>query len=308
MNYAAISPHLLQQSDARIAPYQLARMVHKIMRDGDDEFMGLATNLSRFGLFTLLCERLIHCSNLREALQEASRFYQLTTGSLVLQLEEQKELCHLTILLAQPSKDPHCVLTELLLLIWHRFPSWLISEVIPLHAVHLSMKAPDHQQEYRLLFHCRSLFDQPLSRLTFPSNFLNKPIQKTPEQLQRYLAKVPLVWFRKLHFVELQTDRVINLLKSCDSLQTTTLEEIASQLHMTSRTLRRRLTAEGTQFQVIKDGIRRDRAIYWLTQHRLSIKETAQKAGYTETASFIRAFKNWTGLSPGQYKKEFTSK
>ena len=98
------------------------------------------------------------------------------------------------------------------------------------------------------------------------------------------------------------------MLKQCDDLKAISLEHIADQLHMTSRTLRRKLTAEGSQFQNLKDSVRRERAIYWLSQQVISIKETAQKVGYTETASFVRAFKQWTGLSPGQFRKSLQPK
>jgi AraC-like DNA-binding protein len=303
LHYAAIPESLLSDPMARLAPYQLARVLHKVMVDSDDEFMGLAAERARFGVFTLLAERLIHCTTLRDALLETQRFYQLVTGSVLFTIKEAADITELELALTQPDKDPNCILTELLMLIWHRFPSWLIAEVIPLNAVHLIMPTPSHSREYRLLFPCPALFNQPRNVLIWPTYMMDRPIQRSSDQLRQYLAKVPLVWFRKLYFVELQTERVTHILKHSEDLQRITLEDIASQLYMTSRTLRRKLTAEGSQFQSLKDEVRRERAIYWLSQNA-SIKETAMKAGYTETASFIRAFKSWTGMSPGQYKKE----
>lgn len=303
MEYAALTPALLEDDRSRLAPYQLARLLHKVMVDSDDEFMGLAAEQARFGIFTLLAERLIHCGTLREALQETRRFYRLVTGSVLFEIDEAADITRLTLRMTQPQKDPDFVMTELLMLIWHRFPSWLIAEVIPLNAVHMAMPEPRHRAEYPLLFPCPAWFNQAESSLIWPTYIMERPVQQTAEQLRRYLAKVPLVWFRKLQFAEQLTERVTHILKHCDDLQRISVEDVAAQLHMTSRTLRRKLTVEGTQFQWLKDNVRRERAIYWLSQNS-SIKEAAVKTGYTETASFVRAFKNWTGLSPGQYKRQ----
>lgn len=307
MSYANLTPAMLKDDRARLAPYQLARLLHKVMVDGDDEFMGLAAERSRFGIFTLLAERLIHCQTLRQVLEETRRFYRLVTGSVLFDIEEAADISRLRLRMTAPERDPDCVMTELLLLIWHRFPSWLIAEVIPLNAVHLAMAAPQHSREYRLLFPCPALFNQPENCLILPTYMMDRPVQRTEEQLRRYLAKVPLVWFRKLQFVEQLTERVTHILKHYEDLQRISVEDIAAQLHMTSRTLRRKLTAEGTQFQLLKDNVRRERAIFWLSQNA-SIKEAALRTGYTETASFIRAFKNWTGVSPGQYKRTLSAR
>ena len=308
LDYAGVTTKTLTQKDSRLTPYQLARLLHKIMTESNDEFMGLAAHPARFGLFTLLAERLIHCSTLADALFEAQRFYRITTNAVDLSLSSENDHVTLTITLTQPHKDQSGLLTELLMLIWHRFPSWLIAQVIPLQAIHMAFPIPTHHNEYRLLFPCPAHFNQAQNTMIWHRSILEKPIQRDSLQLQRYLAKVPLVWFRKLHFIERQTDRVLQILKHSDELQSIRVEDVASSLHMTARTLRRKLHSESTQFQALKDQVRRERALYWLGQPDYSIKETAVKAGYTETTSFVRAFRNWTGMSPGQYRKAMTKK
>ncbi|MCG8533844.1 MAG: AraC family transcriptional regulator [Pseudomonadales bacterium] len=306
--YAAIPDAIIKETNSRLAPYQLARVLNKVMVDSDDEFMGLAQHPCRFGIFTLLCERLIDCKTLRQAMAETQRFYDLVTNSVLFDIDETGNDAVIALKLTGKHSDRDSILLELLMLIWHRFPSWLISEVIAIRSVHMTMPAPQYANEYRLLFPCKTHFSATQNAMVWPKHALDQPIKRNPEQLQRYLAKVPLVWFRKLQFEDIQTDKILLMLKQCDDLQAITLEHIADQLHMTSRTLRRKLTAEGSQFQNLKDSVRRERAIYWLSQQGISIKETAQKVGYTETASFVRAFKQWTGLSPGQFRKSLQPK
>lgn len=303
LQHAALSSSLLQQEGARLAPRQLARLLTRIMIGLDDEFLGKTATPCRFGVFPLLCEHVIRAPTLREALRESQRFYHLFTRALHFDVDESGNEVRLTIRLEQPELDEDHVLIELLLLVWHRFPCWLVGQVIPLMQVQLAYPAPAHAEEYRLLFPAPREFDQPDNTLVWPKSVLDLPVHRNPEQLKRYLAQVPLMWFRKQRFTEYQTERVMQLLEQADNPHRSTLEEIAGQLHMTSRTLRRKLTAEGSRFQQLKDGLRRDQAIYWLSQAGISVAAAAQHTGFTETAAFIRAFKKWTGLSPGQYQK-----
>ena len=81
------------------------------------------------------------------------------------------------------------------------------------------------------------------------------------------------------------------------------IDQIASQLHMTAQTLHRNLKREGTSYQHIKDSIRRDIAVSKLVKDRLPVKQVAEIVGFSESRSFTRAFKHWTGLSPREYCK-----
>jgi AraC-like DNA-binding protein len=72
-------------------------------------------------------------------------------------------------------------------------------------------------------------------------------------------------------------------------------------MNYTSATLRRRLRSEGTSYQEIKDAVRRDTAIQYLSMKSMSIEEVAEKSGFSEPTSFFRAFKRWTGTSPRAY-------
>ena len=81
-------------------------------------------------------------------------------------------------------------------------------------------------------------------------------------------------------------------------------EQVAKLLHMTSKTLRQKLKNEGISYQKIKDVIRRDMAIHYLTQQSIAIADIAAKVGFSEPGAFIRAFKGWTGVTPGAYRNQ----
>ena len=60
---------------------------------------------------------------------------------------------------------------------------------------------------------------------------------------------------------------------------------------------------EGQGYQMIKDALRRDVAVEFLTQTELPLLEVAAKVGFSEASTFHRAFKGWTGLTPGAYRQ-----
>jgi AraC-like DNA-binding protein len=65
----------------------------------------------------------------------------------------------------------------------------------------------------------------------------------------------------------------------------------------------RRLDANGTSFQAIKDGLRRDIAIRDLQGGQKSTEEISQDVGFSTAANFHRAFKRWTGATPSSYRR-----
>ncbi len=80
--------------------------------------------------------------------------------------------------------------------------------------------------------------------------------------------------------------------------------EICEKLNMTPQTLRRRLKEGNTRYQEIKDAIRKDASVYYLSKPDLSIDEIALLMGFSEASSFHRAFKKWTGKTPSAFRRD----
>jgi AraC-like DNA-binding protein len=81
------------------------------------------------------------------------------------------------------------------------------------------------------------------------------------------------------------------------------MEDIAAQLHLSTRSLRRALTVEGTSFREIAREARRDRARHMLTTG-CSVAETADRLGYHDAAAFVNAYKRWHGVAPGRHMRQ----
>lgn len=88
---------------------------------------------------------------------------------------------------------------------------------------------------------------------------------------------------------------------------TVTERQVAKWLHMSRRTLQRRLSDEGTTYAEELDDIRRDLAERFIRDHTLTLSEITYLLGFAETSSFSRSFKRWTGMAPSAYRRQTES-
>jgi AraC-like DNA-binding protein len=85
------------------------------------------------------------------------------------------------------------------------------------------------------------------------------------------------------------------------------LEDIAAQLHVSTRTLMRKLKAEGSSYQALLDELRQERAAWYLQHTRLSVEDIAARLGYADTSNFSRTFRRWFGITPVQMRTQGAS-
>ena len=302
LSEAGISRRLLDKPHLRITSEQFSRLMLALWRHGDDEFMGLAPTRCRHGVFALMARQVIGSAQLRSVYFRLSRFYNLINDSLRLELQVMGDTARLSMQLAEPERDPDHLLREVFMLLWHRFASWLVGQRIPLREVTLDYAEPPHSAEYRLMFPCPVQFEAPRCALVFDAVHLSMPVVQTEATLRSHLQRAPLEWFARQSFQAIYTRAVTDFLQGQAALASTGIEQVAAALHVTERTLRRKLTLEGTSFQSIKDSIRRDLAIHYLNQAHLPISQIARLLGYSEPSAFTRAFREWTGESPKGYR------
>lgn len=82
------------------------------------------------------------------------------------------------------------------------------------------------------------------------------------------------------------------------------IEDVADALHVSSRTLQRRLQDEGSSFQSVLEGARHQLARHYLNNSVLELNETAYLLGYEDSNSFVRAFRTWEGVPPARWREK----
>ncbi len=301
---AGISPELIRTPGARVSSAQFTRLMQVIWEAMQDEFMGMGPRRCRPGTFATMCTLILEHSTLESGLERAEHFSHLFHSTVCMGLERASDRASLVLHLDPPVHDPHYFLRESILVIWHRLFSWLIGQAITLKEARFDYPAPPHADEYRHIFHCPLAFDADRTELIFDARFLNAPIIRDRPEMRRFLKTSPADLLARPDEGNSYTGRIRALIGRDFSQALPDFEWIASELHVSPQTLRRRLKQENTSFQEIKDLLRRDLAIYHLGRGERSINEIAHLVGFTEPSTFHRAFKKWTGMTPGAWREE----
>ncbi|WP_136679797.1 AraC family transcriptional regulator [Neptunomonas sp. XY-337] len=299
---ADLNREMLTNSQLRITANQFGGLMHALWQAGDDELMGMAGVPSRYGVFAMMAKQAVRCRTLRSALYHLCKFYSLVAPGLELTFIDDGVNTRVTTQLNFPEHDPDHTLREFLMLVWHRFASWLVGQRIPLSHIDFEYPQPEHVAEYRLMYPCPARFQQPTNSLVLPSSALGLPVIQTPDSLRSYLRNAPVQWFQRQAYFPVFTRKVIDYLEESQHVGESSMDNIADELHMTTRTLRRKLAEEQTTFQELKDRVRRDHAIHQLSRPALSIAQISRELGFSEPAAFTRAFKQWTGVPPSSYR------
>ncbi|ESK40568.1 hypothetical protein P256_01023 [Acinetobacter nectaris CIP 110549] len=303
LSHVGIEAELLKQAKARISPEQYTRFIKMLWMVTQDEHAGFSAQPRRLGTFAMMCQLIIHAKTLREALELSTQFYRLFGDDWYIGLEHDKHEARFVPFIPK-TDDPNHFMTESMLMIWHGLASWLIDRRIPLERVHFNYSRPEQADEYDALFFAPVIqFDMARTEVTFAADYLDLPIRQNTETLEDFLKVAPAQLLVKFKNTNSLTSRIRDVLKSHIGEEMPTLNDVASMLYLSPQTLRRRLASEGRSYQGVKDALRRDAAIHLLLQPKLTLEDVAQQVGFSETSTFHRAFKKWTGVTPGLYRQ-----
>lgn len=240
-------------------------------------------------------------STIRDALAIAERFAPTRTNALALRLEVHAGTAALVIEERAPlGPAQDAIIFALVTGIW-QIGSALCGRALP-GSADLAFAEPAYYARYAKMAPSNLRFGQPQHRMVFDAALLELPIaerdpvaqQLAREQCERELAELgvadPLAQVRALLPAEPSGFR--------------TLDEVAERMHVSVRTLKRRLAEHGTSFSALLDEARRDRATMLLRGGELGVDEIGARLGYSDPANFARAFRRWTGVSPRAFRRK----
>jgi AraC-like DNA-binding protein len=140
--------------------------------------------------------------------------------------------------------------------------------------------------------------------MSFPRAWLDRPQLYRSPDLHSLLKSRAESTLGRLEREATQTARVQQIL-AAQSPRQLTMDEVARELGISRRSLRRHLAAEDTSFAELAERHRISAAKRMLESRGSSIQETAYALGFAAPAAFHRAFKRWTGMTPKQYQESF---
>lgn len=302
LKMAQIAPVDLSRSDQCITALQMEVAAAIAMHELDDEALGWFERKLPWGSYGMLCRASLGAGNLGIALKRWCRHHALLTRQLDLQLSAQGEQAtlHFNLNADLGGMQELCLVTSMRYVLG--YASWVIDSHIPLTSVGFPYPAPPHASAYGLMFSGPVRFSCANASFSFDARYLSLPLRRDEGALKTMLERALLLTVRQYKRDRLLVQKVRQLLKSRtgDTLGTS---QLAALLHVSTRTLQRRLQEEGASLIELKDEARRDRAVELLTRSKQGIKQIAQAVGYQNEKSFSRAFKAWTGKSPGDFRR-----
>ena len=298
----------LKDPKARFGVDLVAKLYAGIALELNDEFMGFTEKPIKVGTFELMAEWVSHSQTLEELLQKGIRFYNQITDEVQMSLDIEDDHVYFTSEFRRPELDFEHFYAEYWHVIWHRFASWYIGKPIKLLGAYINY-TPLDRDEFDLLFRCPTHLKSKYNRLVFHKKYLQEPLIKSQGDLQVFLRRAPIDMLTipgedtsLTALIKQQLDP--RPFKEDDILNLPTSEELARSLSMSEQTLRRKLNAEGSNYQQIKDSLRQELASKLLGNRAISIAKISKQLNFSEPRAFTRAFKQWSGYTPKEYRQQ----
>ena len=307
LDAAGVPRACLTERDCRVPVASYAALYNGVVRHLDDEGFALFTAPLRCGSFEFLCRGLVGSRNLGEALERAARFLRLVLPDLSVSVTREGARARLEISerrrLRRRRDDPRRVFAfEWLLRLLHGLACWLAGRGLALDEVRFPFPRPAHAADYALVYTEHSRFGGASLVAKMDTALLDLPVRRDQSDLAAFLEGAPgkiSVLYRR----DREVARAVRELLAASLSSGLAFEEAARRIHLTPRTLHRRLKEEGSSFRAIKESLRRALALARLEKTRQSVADIATELGYSEPSAFFRAFQGWTGEGPSVHRK-----
>ncbi|HEX8593138.1 MAG TPA: AraC family transcriptional regulator [Pseudomonas sp.] len=296
-----IAPDLLAEAGARVPAAAYAALWRALALACDDEFFGMDPRRLRHGSLEFLCRSSMAQPTVAIGLESGLTFLSLMLERFGARLIRQQSVAQI-VLDENDTGQARAFSYFTYWMIVHGVACWLSGRRIPILAIESRCAAPAFLEDYKVMFGENLRFDRPRSRMIFAAECLDLPIRRSQDDLQRFMAAAPANILVKYRDPQSLASRIRHRLRSLPADRWPEAQALAQSLCMSASTLRRRLVDEGQSYQGLKDGVRKELAICWLTDVALSFSDIAVRLGFADTSSFYKAFRKWTGSNPGHYR------
>ena len=300
---AGLDPQLMDDPNARDPLSATSRLWALAVQVSGDPAIGL--RVSRFvspTTFHALGYALVASGSLREVFERIVRYHPVVSDALTLELSREGERYRFRLLQPPGSPAPALEAIDAFAAIYVRTcRNRLGRDYAPL-AVYLRRPEPADPTPWHTVFRAPLFFGAGEDRLEFAARDFDSHLDDANPELaehnetvlKRTLAQLqPLTWERKVRAaIEAQLPD-----------GEPSVERMAQALHLSVRSLQRHLADEGCRFDALLNDCRQNLALQHLRDPQCSLAEVSHLLGFADTSSFNRAFKRWTGMTPGQFRE-----
>lgn len=235
-------------------------------------------------------------SSLLDALQTCARYIRMLNEGLEMKVEMNKSEVLVSLTYNRESVNPTVREDSNAALLMSMCRANYGPDFHPM-AVQLKHSKSGASAPYFSFFQCPVSFDAEETRLHFDRKQAELACLNANEQLRQMSLNVVHQYLTRFDGDDFKTSVRTEILQQLPNGKITD-GSVASALHMTSRTLQRKLQVESTTFKALLTGVRTELAQQYIADSSLSLTEISFLLGFAETSSFSRAYKRWTGESP----------
>jgi AraC-like DNA-binding protein len=242
----------------------------------------------------------LSASSFRDAIERSSRYKQLTCPEKIRLLERGDECAIKFVWLLANEQEPPLLVDVCF--------AWILTlgqrgTGRPLRPKKVEFqRALAHRDMYEAHFRCPVEFKATQNALIFSKSDMDLPFVTYNADLLAAVAPQLEAELSEQLAQKTFSEQAKGIVKQLLAGQRPGIQDLARELHLSTRTLQRRLTEQGITFQRVLDETRRELARHYLLHSSRELNETAYLLGYEDANSFFRAFHSWEGMSPGQWR------
>lgn len=263
-------------------------------------YLGSQLTITTHGLLGLAS---MSSRNVQEALALICKYAAMRSPLLTLSMQQQKQQVRLNLTELQPLAGVRHFVVETFAVALHALLNFVSGQQYQLQQVQFAFSKPAYSELYQAFFPCPVLFDQAThgfifaaTDLTIASPWADRQVQsqltaQCEQELQRWQQSQSMAGL-----IRLMLGRTKGRIPS--------IEQVAAEFALSSRTLRRRLHSEQTGYHELVADWRQQMACQYLLTTSLGVQQIGYLLGYADAANFGRAFRREHGLSPQQYRQQ----
>ena len=294
-------PNILWKEEIQFSTEEYYLFLKEIDEVITDEQILAISNIDNLNMFIPSFFAALSSKNGLEGIKRLAKYKKLI-GPVFLEIKEFEEIVQVQYFFEQKEKElPRFAILNEQLLLMNLLNKGIGKGIIP-----ISVTSPFEYGEFLSKEMNITVNKGVQNEIIFSMKDLKKPfltannimVEYLEPQLKQKLAE------KESESLETFADRVQKKLFQLIPSGQFSLENIAEEFGISTRTVQRNLAVENIKFNQIVKNVQKIMALNYLESKELSIDEIAYLVGYTETSSFYRAFKGWTGKTVSQYQKE----
>lgn len=300
---AGLELSALDDPDARYPMEKTARLWQLAVEATGDANFGLkvASQVSQ-ATFHALGPTLSVSATLGEAFDRIVRYFRLVSDAAELDFRQQGTEYHFTMHVstghAKPATEALDAFTSLLI---RSCRSLAGREFAPLR-IEFQRPKPANRAEFDHLLRAPLLFGMDKNRIIFDAADMEKPLEGANPGLARFFDEIASKYLARFDQENILARVKVTLIEQLSNGEPDQ-EEVATSLGMSARSLQRKLAEELTTYSEILDNTRHELALSYLKMPGYTVAEITYLLGFSDTSSFSRAFRRWTGIPPAQYQR-----